>query len=908
VADIKDLISRIDLHDLADRLGMTRPMARGNYQSPHHKDKNPSVSIYDSPNGPRWKDHSSEGGGSCIDLVMYVEGCDVPEASRRLHDMYGIARDLPTKEKKQLSKIEWLAEQVLRNAKKSTEYLIGRGISQPVIDNCIKRRTLGFNDWTSDKVAEYQPGHGGAAPAFIVRTMNPGSVVAVDFRYLDPELNGGVKTQTQGEKAGHVWYADLQSLKKAHTVVVCESPINAMSVETIGRYGLTAVATRGVNVEAIDWHFLSGKRVVICMDADLPDAKGKRPGVEASWKLLEILTGLNIAAHLVDQEQWYEDELNDLNDVLMAGNATDLRVRLDKIQPWAIPGVIGKGEPVGKSRLFLPAHDLNQYWKFRCKEDFTTFVAKLNGDSEGDGQQEIFADLCGFRVAGVTRVTVASAVAAMTGEKDNDAKTMFSVAVQLPRHKNKLIRKVFDDEKLHNLDLWRKFGPVFNQASFSRMVSILERGAELGARNAVNFVGLAWRDGKPIVNEGPDCYFTDAAKQCPYSGLTFPTGDKANARVVIDAYQATFKDNAALMMLVWALGGHLKAFLGFWPHMTLQADKGKGKTTLAKRLERSIGMTLFSGQSLQTEFRLLTSISHTSHPVGWEELSARSQKVIDQAVSLLQEAYQSVDTKRGSDMTSYLVSAPVLLVGEDVPVKSLTGKLVRTNLVQRGPMLDDELPVFPVRPWLEFLATKTRRDVREMHDNALTWALDQSRAPADDDGARRMSYNYAGFMVAWRLLCEFSGISVHQGDFLQSAVKEMNEHIAETSADREPWVWILDTILSEMDAGQFRYPYTFDDVRLAPGEGNEICLFVRTSHIMDHLAHTPALRDKWNALPVKSDRVFKRQLIGSGVVVKEDAEKVIGSKRSAHMVAISVKRMGQFGLHAMIDKDQFVDC
>lgn len=56
--------------------------------------------------------------------------------------------------------------------------------------------------------------------------------------------------------------------------------------------------------------------------------------------------------------------------------------------------------------------------------------------------------------------------------------------------------------------------------------------------------------------------------------------------------------------------------LGFWPHITVQADKGAGKSTLIKRLERTIAFTMFSVQSLQTEFRLLTSISHTSHPVG----------------------------------------------------------------------------------------------------------------------------------------------------------------------------------------------------------------------------------------------------------------------------------------------------
>ncbi|MGC8059585.1 hypothetical protein ACP3WF_24110, partial [Salmonella enterica] len=81
-----------------------------------------------------------------------------------------------------------------------------------------------------------------------------------------------------------------------------------------------------------------------------------------------------------------------------------------------------------------------------------------------------------------------------------------------------------------------------------------------------------------------------------------------------------------------------------------------GKSTLIKRLERAIGMTMLSGQSLTTEFRLLTSISHTSHPIGWEELSARRQEVIDKAVGMLQENYQYTVTRRGAEMTEYLLS------------------------------------------------------------------------------------------------------------------------------------------------------------------------------------------------------------------------------------------------------------
>nr|MBP7581657.1 hypothetical protein [Vogesella sp.] len=43
----------IDLHELAERLGLKRQGSHGNYHSPHHEDRQASLSIYD--NGRSWK-------------------------------------------------------------------------------------------------------------------------------------------------------------------------------------------------------------------------------------------------------------------------------------------------------------------------------------------------------------------------------------------------------------------------------------------------------------------------------------------------------------------------------------------------------------------------------------------------------------------------------------------------------------------------------------------------------------------------------------------------------------------------------------------------------------------------------------------------------------------------------------
>lgn len=900
MATIQEIKDQIDLHDLAEKLGLERPQRNGNYRSPHHKDSNPSLEI--KKDGKRWRDYSTDAGGSCVDLVCYVEGIEVGEALKRLHELYGIPF---TRTKGEDPRPKSLAEKIagicIQNADIVKDYLRGRGITDEVISRAIQRKAVGFNTWNSTKVQAGEFGYGGPAAAFIVRTLNPGHIVAVDMRYLDPALNGGTKTQCQGEKDGYPFVMDLARLLQAKTVYVVESPINAMSIESCDMPYTAAIATRGIsNVKLIDWRFLQGKQVISAMDNDKPDEKNRSPGREAAWSLHEILMSLNITCMLVDQDNWEE---NDVNDILKEHGVDELRQRMKKLDGWLIPGLPGNLDLLrGRTRVFLPPQDYAQYWRFRLKEDYTSYITKYQKDDTTGEERHEFEPLSGFRVAGISRVSISGAVATMTGDPDTQPKTLYALTVQAPRHGLQLQRRVIEDEALHNPETWKKFGPVFKPSAFLRMINILERTVHFGERKAVNFVGLAWRDGKTIVNEGPDCYFTDPEKQCPYHNLTFPSGSVSDARIVIDAYQETFQHNAATAALVWALGGHLKAFLGFWPHMIMQADKGAGKSTLIKRLERTVAFTMFSGQSLQTEFRLLTSISHTSHPVGWEEISARRQDIIDRAVGLLQEAYNYSPTKRGSDMTEYLVSAPVLMAGEDVPVKSLLGKVVRTDLTGRkGPIMPDNLPRFPVREWLAFLAGYSRQQILQLYNDTRQEALGLSMADKSDDGGIRMAGNYSAIVTAWRLLCEFTGLPKEQGGFIQDIVREMNRHISETEAEREPWVWIVEMIIAEIDAGNFRYPYTWsEETRQGSGELT-MSLVLRVSNIIDHISQSMALRDKWNALPVKSAMVLRRQMQRAGVIVNDRVDATVRGKRYSHMVAISVEELGKFGLRATPD-------
>lgn len=893
MASINELKQRIDLHDLAEKLGLERPGGTGNYRSPGGKDKNPSLSIFD--NGRAWNDFKADKGGDCIALVMHVEGItDVPEAMRRLHDLYGIPFDKPNgAARPQRSKIEYIADACRPEAARAVDYLVSRGVAKATAEWAVQRGAVGFNTWNSDKAKPGEIGHGGPAVAFICRDWAANQVKAIDFRYLDPELNGGLKTKSQGEKDGLPWMVDRAHVQRARKVYLFESSINALACESCGIKGAAAISIRGTgNAEKIDWRFLLGKQVYICMDADEPDDRGVRPGAKAAWALYDALTALNIGAMMVDAKGFYDLELNDAADVAKEKGLDQLRTLLEELEPWAIPGLPGKDAPAGIRRVFLPPHDFGVYWRFRAKPDFTTFIGKLEKNEDGGEDTPVFEDLCGFRVASISRVTIQSATATMTGEEDSQPNTLFAVSVQTARHGAKLIRRVFSDERLHNIEQWKKMGPVFNQSRFARMVTVLERSADCGARDALNFVGLAWRDGRPTVNEGPDCYFTEPEKQCPYSTLSFPSGPLHDARRVIEAYQETFRENAAAQLLTWALGGHLKAFIGFWPHMILQASKGSGKSTLIKRLERTIGMTMFGGQSLNSDFRILTSICHTSHPVGWEELSARRQDIINNAVGILQESYQYTLTRRGADLTEFLMCAPVLLAGEDVPVRSLIGKVVRADLSNRkGPVMPESLPRFPVRQWLQWLSGLTRDQVMARLADWESWMQKGCRAKATDEGAKRMVRNYAAVALAWSLLCEFAGLPRESGEFPTSLRAEMNAHIAQTSGDREPWVWILETAFSEIESNQFLHPYSFDTL------GEDDVVILRPQHVMDHMGSTGRLRETFNGLPVKSGRVFKRQLDEAGVIVKDELDRVIGQRRHAHMTALSIKKLAEYGLY-----------
>ncbi|MEF9406919.1 hypothetical protein V4891_25155, partial [Ralstonia solanacearum species complex bacterium KE055] len=372
-------------------------------------------------------------------------------------------------------------------------------------------------------------------------------------------------------------------------------------------------------------------------------------------------------------------------------------------------------------------------------------------------RSEELGDLCAFRVAGLSRLRVQSHLATINGTPDSQPETVFGISAQVARFGATLQREVVNSDRLYNLEWWRgKFGHIWMPAQFARMVNVLERAADLGARDVVNFVGLAWRGGELAALEGSDCYFVEPQKQCLYYNMRFPRGTAQNARTVIDAYQATFKGNAAAIALVWALGAHLKTILGFYPHLQMQAEKGAGKSKLLESLQASASFQVLSGQMLKTDHRRRASVSWTSHPVGWDEFSKLPKAVLSEIDGLLQSTYRFEFTRVGAALTPYLMCAPVLLAGEEVDVESLQSKICRTSLSvdKQGAIIPRDLPQFPVWAWLQFLASQQPGRIRDLHAAFVDVSLSRSRAETNDATARRMVENYAAIMTAWALLAE----------------------------------------------------------------------------------------------------------------------------------------------------------
>ncbi len=133
----------------------------------------------------------------------------------------------------------------------------------------------------------------------------------------------------------------------------------------------------------------------------------------------------------------------------------------------------------------------------------------------------------------------------------------------------------------------------------------------------------------------------------------------------------------------------------------------------------------------------------------------------------------------------------------------------------------------------------------------------------------------------------------------------MSNYTEENSTGREPWELITEILLSEIAAGRYKHPFLWGEVwgLSAQGRRKEMSLLVHPRHVMAHLAADPGLREQWEALPVKSARIYKHQLAVANVILGIKVERVINHRRHRGLVALVCDRMVSYGLSFKVPED-----
>jgi hypothetical protein len=146
-------------------------------------------------------------------------------------------------------------------------------------------------------------------------------------------------------------------------------------------------------------------------------------------------------------------------------------------------------------------------------------------------------------------------------------------------------------------------------------------------------------------------------------------------------------------------------------------------------------------------------------------------------------------------------------------------------------------------------------------------------------------------------LTEMIEEAVDRLDFEWRPYDRLAPDIAEAGAVAKvlsPWARIMEKVLDDIANGVFSGPFKF-------GKGDEPnALFIRTSHIMDHLIQCNWLRDNWLEMIIRSDRALKRGLRQAGVLLvesgKDTFERTVDGQRVGHMVGLSLSALQANGV------------
>ena len=115
---LNQLKSDIDIHQVAERLGLQRNGSNGNDRAPNREDKHHSLSLHrQGQYGQGWKDHATGEGGSTIDLLLYAGVSEnFMDAAKMLGEWFGLPMPVtPQGKPLQLTNIEFIAQKCRAN-------------------------------------------------------------------------------------------------------------------------------------------------------------------------------------------------------------------------------------------------------------------------------------------------------------------------------------------------------------------------------------------------------------------------------------------------------------------------------------------------------------------------------------------------------------------------------------------------------------------------------------------------------------------------------------------------------------------------------------------------------------------------------------------------------------------------
>lgn len=318
------ILAAVDLTVLADELLGARKGAQASASwpcpNPQHPQtgRTPPVSVFRSRRGEqRWRCHGCGDGGSAIDLVVAVTGCDVRDAFETLARRVGAQPEAPTYPAPVRARAltahdaQGLAAYVRdcserlwrRDGRAVRAWLMGeRGLPAPV---------LRANPVGADPGPNRQPRPAGvprAGLAAVFPAVERGQPVYAQLRRLRPRDDQPKFLNVAGSLAANPKVARYRPVQdRDGIVIVTEGPIDALSAAAAGFRAVAVFGATAADPEVAARLASTPGRLVLAFDADAAGHAG-------SERLEQMLRDLQRPARILSPP----DGVNDLNDWLRA--------------------------------------------------------------------------------------------------------------------------------------------------------------------------------------------------------------------------------------------------------------------------------------------------------------------------------------------------------------------------------------------------------------------------------------------------------------------------------------------------------------------------------------------------------------------------------------------------------------